>query len=111
MSSGVRRSGPTGPPEPPRLTVMALTVSVGGVGRGHERDPPGVPPPGDGYKQAFMDDLQPDGALCEERVAHNEVVVRRVNEAIEEGLVNRTGTTGFVCECGQLGCNTVLELS
>jgi hypothetical protein len=71
----------------------------------------GVPRPADGYKRDFMDDSSLEGALCDERVAHNEVVARRVNEAIEEGLVYRTGATGFVCECGQLGCNAVLELT
>jgi hypothetical protein len=50
------------------------------------------------------------GELPEERVAHNEVVARRVNEAIEAGLVNRDSPTGFLCECGQLGCNTVIDL-
>lgn len=51
------------------------------------------------------------GAFSDERVAHNEVTARRVNEAIEEGRINREGIVGFVCECGQLGCNSVVELA
>jgi hypothetical protein len=52
-----------------------------------------------------------DGLLPDERVAQNEVTARRVNEAIEEGLVNRDGRAGFICECGQLGCSAVVELT
>jgi hypothetical protein len=49
--------------------------------------------------------------LPDERVARNETVARRVNETIEDGRVNREGLVGFICECGQLGCNAVVELS
>jgi hypothetical protein len=48
--------------------------------------------------------------LPEDRVALNETRARRVNEAIEEGRVTRDGPAAFVCECGQLGCNAVIEL-
>ena len=51
------------------------------------------------------------GALPDDRVAHNETIARRVNEAIEDGRVSREGVGTFVCECGQLGCNAMLELS
>lgn len=49
--------------------------------------------------------------LTDERVAYNETAARRVNEAIEEGRVERDGLSGFICECGQLGCNSVVELT
>jgi hypothetical protein len=51
------------------------------------------------------------GALSDDRVAHNEATARRINEAIEEGRVSRDGVAGFVCECGQLGCNSVIRLA
>jgi hypothetical protein len=46
-----------------------------------------------------------------ERVARNETTARRVNEAIEAGRVTRDGLAGFLCECGRLGCNEVVELA
>jgi hypothetical protein len=46
-----------------------------------------------------------------ERLAHNEATYRRINEAIERGRATRTGLIGFICECGQLGCNEVIELT
>jgi hypothetical protein len=48
-----------------------------------------------------------------ERIARNESAYRQVNEAIEAGR----GDSGddvprpFVCECGQLGCNQLAELT
>jgi len=47
----------------------------------------------------------------EERVARNESAFRRVNEAIEQGRQTREGFVGFVCECGRLGCNEIIELT
>ena len=47
----------------------------------------------------------------EERVARNEAAFRKVNEAIEQGRQTREGLVGFVCECGRLGCNEIIELS
>jgi hypothetical protein len=46
-----------------------------------------------------------------ERIARNEVSLRRVNEAIESGRQTREGLVPFVCECGVLGCNDVIELT
>jgi hypothetical protein len=46
----------------------------------------------------------------EERVARNEAAFLRVNEAIEAGRRTRGGLLGFVCECGRLGCNEIIEL-
>jgi hypothetical protein len=45
-----------------------------------------------------------------ERVARNEAAFRRVNEAIEQGRQTRD-LAGFVCECGRLGCNEIIELT
>jgi hypothetical protein len=50
-----------------------------------------------------------DGAGAE-RVARNEASFRKVNEAIERGRQTRDGLLGFVCECGRLGCNDIIEL-
>ncbi|HEY8581520.1 MAG TPA: hypothetical protein VIL49_01185 [Capillimicrobium sp.] len=47
----------------------------------------------------------------EVRIARNESRRRDVNEAIEEGRRDRGGPVGFVCECGQLGCTAVLEMT
>jgi hypothetical protein len=46
-----------------------------------------------------------------ERVARNEAAFRKVNEAIERGRETRNGLVGFVCECGQTGCNEIIELT
>jgi hypothetical protein len=47
----------------------------------------------------------------EERIARNEATFREINEAIQEGRETRTGSIGFLCECGVLGCNEVVELT
>ena len=47
----------------------------------------------------------------EDRIASNEATFRELNEAIEEGRRTRTGRVGFLCECGVLGCNDVVELT
>jgi hypothetical protein len=46
-----------------------------------------------------------------ERVAFNETTFRRVNEGIEEGRRQREGRVSFVCECGELGCNELVEMT
>jgi hypothetical protein len=46
-----------------------------------------------------------------ERLARNEVTFRRINEAIDAGRQTREGFVAFVCECSQLGCNDVVELT
>lgn len=43
------------------------------------------------------------------RITNAEINGRRVNEAIERGEGD-SGPAVFVCECGHLGCNSVLEL-
>ena len=46
-----------------------------------------------------------------ERITVNETLSRRVNEGIEEGRRERRGLVPFVCECGILGCNDIVELT
>jgi hypothetical protein len=46
-----------------------------------------------------------------ERLARNEATFRRINEAIDAGRQTRDGFVAFVCECSQLGCNEVVELT
>ena len=53
---------------------------------------------------AAMDDVQ-------QQVAVNEITFRSVNEGIEEGRAEREGYVPFVCECGVIGCNAIVELT
>src|SRR3954468_1664825 len=47
-----------------------------------------------------------------ERIARNEAAYRDVNEAIRKGRSDQSETPRpFVCECGQLGCNQLVELT
>jgi hypothetical protein len=48
-----------------------------------------------------------------ERLAGNEAVFRDVNEAIESGRIPAEvhETVAFRCECGELGCNDLIELT
>ena len=47
-----------------------------------------------------------------ERIARNEVAYRDVNEAIRAGrAADASRPRAFVCECGQLGCNELVELT
>jgi hypothetical protein len=47
------------------------------------------------------------------RVAHNEDVFRKLNERIEAGRWPGDEATGMAicCECGDLGCNLLLEIA
>ena len=49
----------------------------------------------------------------EDRVARNESVAREVNEAIEHGRgpADVQAAVAFRCECGRLGCNTLIEVT
>jgi hypothetical protein len=50
--------------------------------------------------------------LFKQRLASNEVVFRDVNEAIESGKIPAVQKAiAFRCECGELGCNDVIELT
>jgi hypothetical protein len=45
-----------------------------------------------------------------QRVAMNEATFRKVNEGMEVGQ-DPSGLMTFVCECGRLGCNKLIELT
>ena len=49
----------------------------------------------------------------EERIARNEATFRRINEDIERGRDAGDDSTlvGFVCECGNVDCTRLIELS
>jgi predicted ThiF/HesA family dinucleotide-utilizing enzyme len=45
-----------------------------------------------------------------QRVAMNEATFRKVNEGIEAGQ-DASGLLTFLCECGRLGCNKLMQLT
>ncbi len=45
-----------------------------------------------------------------QRVAMNEATFRRVNEGMEAGQES-DGMLAFLCECGRLGCNKLIQLT
>jgi predicted ThiF/HesA family dinucleotide-utilizing enzyme len=45
-----------------------------------------------------------------QRVAMNEATFRKVNEGMEAGQ-DPAGLLTFMCECGRLGCNQLLQLT
>ena len=45
-----------------------------------------------------------------QRVAMNEATFRKINEGMETGQ-DPSGLLTFVCECGRLGCNQLIQLS
>jgi hypothetical protein len=45
-----------------------------------------------------------------QRAAMNEATFRKVNESMEVGQ-DPSGLLTFVCECGRLGCNQLIQLS
>ena len=45
-----------------------------------------------------------------QRVAMNEATFRKVNEGMQAGQ-EPSGLLTFVCECGRLGCNKLIELT
>jgi predicted ThiF/HesA family dinucleotide-utilizing enzyme len=45
-----------------------------------------------------------------QRVAMNEATFRKVNEGMEVGQ-DPSGLLAFVCECGRLGCTTLIQLT
>jgi hypothetical protein len=49
----------------------------------------------------------------EARIARNEATFRRINEDIERGRDAEDESTliGFVCECGQIDCSRLIELT
>jgi hypothetical protein len=51
--------------------------------------------------------MDPEGR---QRVAMNEATFRKVNEGMEAGQ-EPPGLMTFLCECGRLGCNRLIELT
>jgi predicted ThiF/HesA family dinucleotide-utilizing enzyme len=45
-----------------------------------------------------------------QRIAMNEATFRKVNEGLEAGQ-GPDGLLTFVCECGRLGCNQLIQLT
>jgi hypothetical protein len=45
-----------------------------------------------------------------QRVAMNEATFRKVNEGMEVGQ-DPSGLLTFICECGRMGCNRLIELT
>jgi hypothetical protein len=45
-----------------------------------------------------------------QRVAMNEATFRKINEGMETGQ-DPTGLLTFVCECGRLGCNKLVQMT
>jgi hypothetical protein len=54
-----------------------------------------------------------EGQQQQRRAAANEATIRDVNEGIERGQWpgEEDAPVGFRCECAQLGCNQLVELS
>jgi hypothetical protein len=57
--------------------------------------------------------MPPVSADMQERIARNEATFRRINEDIERGRDADDDATlvGFVCECGQIDCSRLIELT
>jgi hypothetical protein len=51
--------------------------------------------------------------LSQRRIGFNEATFREVNEAVEagRGLRDAGEMISFVCECGRLGCNRLIQLT
>lgn len=54
-----------------------------------------------------------DDPHLSEQIARNEAIFREVNEAIEAGRWpgEENSAIAFRCECGELGCSRMIELS
>jgi hypothetical protein len=50
-------------------------------------------------------------AQDEQRAAMNEATFRTINEGMSSDESSDTSLSTFVCECGRLGCNKLLELT
>jgi hypothetical protein len=51
--------------------------------------------------------------VAKERVASNEAMFRRINESVEWDYseTDYAGLIGFLCECGDSGCEETIELT
>ena len=57
----------------------------------------------------FAFDISGSDEQAKRRVAINQVLLRRVNEAMRFNRADEP--TPFRCECGQLGCNRLIDLT
>ena len=59
----------------------------------------------------MMGDMDHVDTADAQQVTLNEITFREINEGIEQGRREREGHVPFVCECGLIGCNAVVELT
>jgi hypothetical protein len=50
-------------------------------------------------------------SLSDERLAKNEILFREINERLDEMSVPWSKTTDYLCECSDMFCNKVVELT
>jgi hypothetical protein len=56
------------------------------------------------------DSRHPEPQFSRETVARNQTIRREINAAVRAGRdPERSAAPAFLCECGALGCNTVVE--
>jgi hypothetical protein len=54
---------------------------------------------------------EPAVSLSDERLAKNEILFRAINERLDEMSVPWSKTTDYLCECSDLLCTKVVELT
>ena len=58
------------------------------------------------------DRRHPEPEFSRETVARNQTIRREINAAVRTGRdPGRSAAPAFLCECGGLGCNTVVEVA
>ena len=50
-------------------------------------------------------------SLSDERLAKNEILFREINERLDEMSVPWSKTTDYLCECSEMSCTKILELT
>lgn len=50
-------------------------------------------------------------SLSDERLAKNEILFREINERLDEMSVPWSKTTDYLCECSELSCTEIVELT
>jgi hypothetical protein len=56
------------------------------------------------------DPMRPEDSAAAQ-ITLNETTFREVNEGIEQGRRDRDGLVPFVCECGVMGCTSVVRVT
>ncbi len=54
---------------------------------------------------------EPAVSLSDERLAKNEILFREINERLDEMSVPWTKTTDYLCECSEMSCTKIVELT